>query len=46
MRNGFFSLEEAQGELHHFLQQKEVLLFSATPALRGPQEMALREDSD
>lgn len=44
---GFFSLEEAQGDSHHFLQLKggcsEVgLVSSAMPAMRGPEEMALK----
>lgn len=47
----YFSLEEAQGESHHFLQLKGshsgvMLVSPAMPALRGPEEMTLREDSD
>lgn len=47
MSNGFFRLEEAQRESHHFLQLKggcsEVGLVSPDmPAARGPEEMTLR----
>lgn len=47
MRNGFFSLDEAQGESHHFLLLKggcsdRGLVSPAMPEVRRPEEMILR----